>query len=71
MPFIGLFNFYDIDNDGYISRREIFCVIETMYIMFGNMFSHKEGKGQLKDKVDSMFGSMDRVCIYLNSSSLE
>lgn len=61
----GAFKLYDIDCDGYITRDEMYLIVDAIYQMIGNTAQPNGaplGSGQHPhDRVDRIFEQLDRV----------
>ncbi|KAM0683221.1 Neuronal calcium sensor 1 [Mitosporidium daphniae] len=53
------FRFYDIDNDGYISREELLLATNAIYKMIENIATHPEDEDTPAKRVDKLFSLMD------------
>ena len=61
----GAFKLYDVDNDGFITRDEMYNIVDAIYQMLGNS-SGGSGDGDEeeedpKDRVDRIFEQLDKV----------
>ena len=69
--FIGLFRLYDCDKDGYISRKEMELIVESMHKMVGHLMTAGGDDGEIDEyeddnqlpqkRVDKIFKVMDQV----------
>uniref|UniRef100_A0A6P7FKV1 Calcineurin B-like protein 9 n=1 Tax=Diabrotica virgifera virgifera TaxID=50390 RepID=A0A6P7FKV1_DIAVI len=54
----GAFRLYDVDNDGFITREEMYNIVDAIYQMVGQQPSEDENTPQ--KRVDKIFDQMDR-----------
>ena len=61
---LGAFKLYDVDNDGYITREEMYNIVDAIYQMLGNQakISDEEDENP-KERVDRIFEQLDKVMI--------
>lgn len=66
--FPGIFRLYDCDKDGYISRKEMEFIVESMHKMVGHLVEATGGEEEDEDedqlpqkRVDKIFKIMDEV----------
>ncbi|XP_059477008.1 frequenin-1-like [Neocloeon triangulifer] len=52
------FKLYDLDNDGFITRDEMYNIVDAIYRMAGTTLSEESGEGA-REKADRIFSSMD------------
>lgn len=59
----GAFKLYDVDNDGFITREEMYNIVDAIYQMLGNQakISEEEEDENPKDRVDRIFEQLDKV----------
>lgn len=58
----GAFKLYDVDNDGYITREEMYNIVDAIYQMLGNQAKIAEEEDENpKDRVDRIFEQLDKV----------
>ena len=58
----GAFKLYDVDNDGYITREEMYNIVDAIYQMLGNHAKSSEEKEESpKERVDRIFEQLDKV----------
>ena len=58
----GAFKLYDVDNDGYITRDEMYNIVDAIYQMLGNQAKiAEEEEENPKDRVDRIFAQLDKV----------
>ncbi|KAI8825164.1 calcium-binding protein NCS-1 [Fimicolochytrium jonesii] len=53
------FQLYDINNDGYITRDEMYQIVEAIYKMVGNMVKLPEDEDTADKRVEKIFTLMD------------
>ena len=53
------FSIYDLDNDGYITREEMFQIVDSIYTMAGEMVGLPEEESTPEKRVDIIFAKMD------------
>lgn len=56
---IGAFQLYDINNDGYITRDEMFRIVEAIYKMVGSNVKLPPDEDTPEKRVDKIFTLMD------------
>lgn len=62
LPFSGAFKLYDVDNDGYITRDEMYNIVDAIYQMLGNQAKvSEEEEENPKERVDRIFQQLDKV----------
>nr|CAH7766198.1 unnamed protein product [Callosobruchus chinensis] len=54
----GAFRLYDVDNDGFITRDEMYNIVDAIYQMVGQQPSEDENTPQ--KRVDKIFDQMDK-----------
>ena len=64
MIFLGAFQLYDLDEDGVISRAEMFCIVDAIYRMMGNMVELDSDEATPEMRVDKVFTLMDKVLCF-------
>lgn len=59
----GAFKLYDVDNDGYITRDEMYNIVDAIYQMLGNQAKtgDEEEDENPKERVDRIFEQLDKV----------
>ncbi len=58
----GAFKLYDVDNDGYITREEMYNIVDAIYQMLGNQAKvAEEDDENPKERVDRIFEQLDKV----------
>ncbi|ROT67376.1 frequenin [Penaeus vannamei] len=60
-PFVvpGAFKLYDVDNDGYITRDEMYSIVDAIYQMVGQA-PEAEDENTPEKRVDKIFSQMDK-----------
>lgn len=61
---VGAFKLYDVDNDGYITREEMYNIVDAIYQMLGSGQASKvaeEEDEDPKERVDRIFEQLDKV----------
>ena len=59
---LGAFKLYDVDNDGYITREEMYNIVDAIYQMLGNQAKiADEEEENPKERVDRIFEQLDKV----------
>ncbi|TPX54681.1 hypothetical protein PhCBS80983_g05845 [Powellomyces hirtus] len=53
------FQLYDINNDGYVTREEMYQIVEAIYKMVGNMVKLPEDEDTPEKRVEKIFTLMD------------
>lgn len=59
---VWAFKLYDVDNDGYITREEMYNIVDAIYQMLGNQPKEEEEEEELspKERVDKIFEQLDK-----------
>lgn len=59
----GAFKLYDVDNDGYITREEMYNIVDAIYQMLGNQAKAigEDDDENPKERVDRIFEQLDKV----------
>ncbi|RWS28485.1 frequenin-1-like protein [Leptotrombidium deliense] len=58
---VRAFKLYDVDNDGYITREEMYNIVDAIYQMLGNQAkSGEEEDENPKERVDRIFEQLDK-----------
>ena len=62
----GAFKLYDVDNDGYITREEMYNIVDAIYQMLGSQTktggaTQEEEDEDPKSRVDRIFEQLDKV----------
>lgn len=61
---VWAFKLYDVDNDGFITREEMYNIVDAIYQMLGSATTEKEeDEEDPKERVDRIFEQLDKVCI--------
>ncbi|UYV69368.1 NCS1 [Cordylochernes scorpioides] len=57
----GAFKLYDVDNDGSITREEMYNIVEAIYEMLGSQ-AKEDGDQEMsaKERVDKIFEQLDK-----------
>ncbi|KAG8879050.1 hypothetical protein FRC20_003809 [Serendipita sp. 405] len=58
--FIGAFQLYDINGDGYITYDEMLQIVQSIYKMTDQMVQLPEDEDTAEKRVDKIFSSMDK-----------
>ncbi|XP_022242486.1 frequenin-1-like, partial [Limulus polyphemus] len=56
---IWAFKLYDVDNDGYITREEMYSIVDAIYQMLGNQAKEAEEESP-RQRVDRIFEQLDK-----------
>ena len=56
---LGAFRLYDVDNDGYITRQEMYDIVDAIYQMVGTQPVSEEENTPQK-RVEKIFDQMDK-----------
>ncbi|XP_023232642.1 frequenin-1-like [Centruroides sculpturatus] len=56
----GAFKLYDVDNDGYITREEMYSIVDAIYEMLGNQEKIEDEEDDPKRRVDRIFEQLDK-----------
>lgn len=54
------FQLYDLDNDGYITRKEMLDIVGAIFAMVGDAVQLPEEENTPEKRVDKIFGLMDK-----------
>ncbi|GIY05363.1 neuronal calcium sensor 1 [Caerostris darwini] len=57
---VWAFKLYDVDNDGYITREEMYSIVDAIYQMLGNQAKVEESEDDPKKRVDRIFEQLDK-----------
>ncbi|XP_013782512.1 frequenin-1-like [Limulus polyphemus] len=59
---LGAFKLYDVDNDGYITREEMYSIVDAIYQMLGNQTgdNRKQGEDTPEERVNKIFQHLDK-----------
>lgn len=61
---VWAFKLYDVDNDGFITREEMYNIVDAIYQMLGSTTTEKEEDDEdPKERVDRIFEQLDKVCM--------
>ena len=60
---VWAFKLYDVDNDGFITREEMYNIVDAIYQMLGNVTDKEEEEEDPKERVDRIFEQLDKVSI--------
>lgn len=55
----GAFRLYDVDSDGYITREEMYNIVDAIYQMLGSQANSDEESP--RERVDKIFEQLDKV----------
>ena len=61
--FAGAFRLYDVDNDGFITREEMYNIVDAIYEMLGSQ-EKGEDEDDPRARVDRIFEQLDKVSQY-------
>ncbi|KAG0422619.1 hypothetical protein HPB47_001578 [Ixodes persulcatus] len=56
----GAFKLYDVDNDGFITRDEMYNIVDAIYQMLGNQTKESEQEESPQERVDKIFDQLDK-----------
>ena len=56
---LGAFRLYDVDNDGYITRQEMYDIVDAIYQMVGSQ-PINEDENTPQKRVEKIFDQMDK-----------
>ncbi|XP_076314945.1 frequenin-1-like [Tachypleus tridentatus] len=56
---VWAFKLYDVDNDGYITREEMYSIVDAIYEMLGNQ-GKEEVEESPRHRVDRIFEQLDK-----------
>ncbi|XP_035208201.1 frequenin-1-like [Stegodyphus dumicola] len=57
---VWAFKLYDVDNDGYITREEMYSIVDAIYQMLGNQAKVEDSEDDPKKRVDRIFEQLDK-----------
>ncbi|XP_013779836.1 frequenin-1-like, partial [Limulus polyphemus] len=57
---VWAFKLYDVDNDGYITREEMYSIVDAIYQMMGNKAQPETEEDNPKRRVDKIFEQLDK-----------
>ncbi|EEC16725.1 Ca2+ sensor, putative [Ixodes scapularis] len=55
----GAFRLYDVDSDGYITREEMYNIVDAIYQMLGNQ-AKDNAEESPRERVDKIFEQLDK-----------
>ncbi|CAN7937043.1 unnamed protein product, partial [Ixodes hexagonus] len=58
---VWAFKLYDVDNDGFITRDEMYNIVDAIYQMLGNQTKESEQEESPQERVDKIFDQLDKV----------
>lgn len=59
---VWAFKLYDVDNDGFITRDEMYNIVDAIYQMLGNASTKEEEEDEdPRERVDRIFEQLDKV----------
>jgi neuronal calcium sensor 1 len=59
----GAFRMYDLDEDGFVGKAEMLCIVDSVYRMIGNSKSFPDDEATPEMRVEKVFLLMDMVCV--------
>ncbi|XP_013774844.1 frequenin-1-like [Limulus polyphemus] len=57
---VWAFKLYDVDNDGYITREEMYSIVDAIYQMMGSKAQPETEEDNPKRRVDKIFEQLDK-----------
>ncbi|XP_023222637.1 frequenin-1-like [Centruroides sculpturatus] len=54
------FKLYDVDNDGYITREEMYSIVDAIYQMLGTQTRFENEEDNPRQRVDRIFDQLDK-----------
>lgn len=57
---VWAFKLYDVDNDGFITRDEMYNIVDAIYQMLGNQTKEAEQEESPRERVDKIFDQLDK-----------
>nr|XP_037270333.1 frequenin-1-like [Rhipicephalus microplus] len=57
---VWAFKLYDVDNDGFITRDEMYNIVDAIYQMLGNQTKESEQEESPQERVDKIFDQLDK-----------
>ncbi|KAH9360008.1 hypothetical protein HPB48_013638 [Haemaphysalis longicornis] len=57
---VWAFKLYDVDNDGFITRDEMYNIVDAIYQMLGNQTKETEQEESPQERVDKIFDQLDK-----------
>ncbi|XP_067134074.1 frequenin-2-like [Centruroides vittatus] len=57
---VWAFKLYDVDNDGYITREEMYSIVDAIYQMLGTQTRFENEEDNPRQRVDRIFDQLDK-----------